>query len=135
MTKRTNLFPKLTCPREMHFLKIAGISLRLFCTTSQIAVADTYETYAVTATQQSKTEKLTGKIVDENGEAIIGASVKVQGSTIGTITNLEGEFTLSNAPRKAVLENQLHRIQTVGNRYWKVQRFAYHHGRRHQDTG
>lgn len=74
--KRTNLFPKLTCPREMHFLKIAGISLLLFCTTSQVAVADTYETYAVTATQQSKTEKLTGKIVDENGEAIIGASVK-----------------------------------------------------------
>lgn len=92
-------------PSRNALLKIAGISLLLFCTTSQVAVADTYETYAVTATQQSKTEKLTGKIVDENGEAIIGASVKVQGSTIGTITNLEGEFTLSNAPARPYLKS------------------------------
>lgn len=72
MTKRTCQFPKHTCLREINFLKIAGISLLLFCTTSQIAVADSYEKNAVTATQQSKTEKITGKIVDESGEAIIG---------------------------------------------------------------
>lgn len=105
MTKRTCQFPKHTCLREINFLKIAGISLLLFCTTSQIAVADSYEKNAVTATQQSKTEKITGKIVDESGEAIIGASVKVQGSTIGTITNLEGEFTLSNAPARVYLKS------------------------------
>ena len=104
MTKRTCQFPKHTCLREINFLKIAGISLLLFCTTSQIAVADSYEKNAVTATQQSKTEKITGKIVDESGEAIIGASVKVQGSTIGTITNMEGEFMIPNVPNKAVLE-------------------------------
>ena len=104
MTKRTCQFPKHTCLRETNFLKIAGISLLLFCTTSQIAVADSYEKNAVTATQQSKTEKITGKIVDESGEAIIGASVKVQGSTIGTITNMEGEFMIPNVPNKAVLE-------------------------------
>lgn len=103
MTKRTCQFPKHTCLREINFLKIAGISLLLFCTTSQIAVADSYEKNAVTATQQSKTEKITGKIVDESGEAIIGASVKVQGSTIGTITNMEGEFMIPNVPNKAVL--------------------------------
>ena len=57
MTKRTCQFPKHTCLREINFLKIAGISLLLFCTTSQIAVADSYEKNAVTATQQSKTEK------------------------------------------------------------------------------
>ena len=74
MTKRTCQFPKHTCLREINFLKIAGISLLLFCTTSQIAVADSYEKNAVTATQQSKTEKITGKIVDESGEAIIGAN-------------------------------------------------------------
>ena len=68
MTKRTCQFPKHTCLREINFLKIAGISLLLFCTTSQIAVADSYEKNAVTATQQSKTEKITGKIVDESGQ-------------------------------------------------------------------
>lgn len=65
MTKRTCQFPKHTCLREINFLKIAGISLLLFCTTSQIAVADSYEKNAVTATQQSKTEKITGKIFDQ----------------------------------------------------------------------
>ena len=44
-------------PSRINFLKIAGISLLLFCTTSQIAVADSYEKNAVTATQQSKTEE------------------------------------------------------------------------------
>ncbi len=72
MTKGTCKFPKHTCLREINFLKIAGISLLLFCTTSQITVADSYEKNAVTATQQSKTEKITGKIVDESGAAIIG---------------------------------------------------------------
>ena len=104
MTKRTCQFPKHTCLREINFLKIAGISLLLFCTTSHIAVADSYEKKAVSATLLCKTEKITGKIVDESGEAIIGASVKVQGSTIGTITNMEGEFMIPNVPNEAVLE-------------------------------
>lgn len=103
MAKRTNLFPGLMKPRELHFLKMAGVSFLLLCAAPQLAVADTYEKAAVETTQQSKTEKVSGKIVDENGESIIGASVKVQGSNIGAITNLDGEFTL-NVPKRAVLQ-------------------------------
>ena len=103
MTKRTNLFPSLLKPREINFLKAAGASLLLLCAAPQWAAADTYESTAVTTTQQSKTEKITGKVIDETGESIIGASIKVQGTAIGTITNLEGEFTL-NVPHKAILE-------------------------------
>ena len=131
MTKRTCQFPKHTCLREINFLKIAGISLLLFCTTSQIAVADSYEKNAVTATQQSKTEKITGKIVDESGEAIIGASVKVQGSTIGTITNMEGDVYDTECPQQGRTRNQLHRIQALRSRCRKIQRFTHHDGRRH----
>ncbi len=39
---------------------------------------------------------LKGRVIDETGEPIIGASVIVKGSTNGVSTNLDGEFSLSN---------------------------------------
>ena len=36
-----------------------------------------------------------GTIVEPNGEPVIGASVKVEGGTTGTITDLDGNFSLS----------------------------------------
>lgn len=42
--------------------------------------------------------KITGVIVDHTGEPIIGASVVVTGTTNGTITDLEGNFFLSDVP-------------------------------------
>ena len=35
-----------------------------------------------------------GKVIDEAGEPIIGASVSFKGTNIGTVTNLNGEFSL-----------------------------------------
>ncbi|MDR2774702.1 MAG: SusC/RagA family TonB-linked outer membrane protein, partial [Tannerella sp.] len=43
--------------------------------------------------QQSRT--ITGKVTDQNGEAIIGASVKIKGTSTGTVTDTEGEFSLT----------------------------------------
>ena len=40
----------------------------------------------------AQTKTITGRVVDENGEAIIGASVTVKGTSRGTITNLDGGF-------------------------------------------
>ena len=51
--------------------------------------AGVLETYGI---QQS--EKITGSVVDANGEPIIGANVVVKGTTNGTITDLDGAFTL-----------------------------------------
>ena len=48
-------------------------------------------------------ENITGVVLDEAGEPIIGASVKVQNTTIGTITDLEGKFKLE-LPAKSVIE-------------------------------
>ena len=36
-----------------------------------------------------------GTVVEPNGEPVIGASVKVEGGSLGTITDLDGNFTLS----------------------------------------
>ncbi len=44
------------------------------------------------AEQQKKTVK--GTVTDENGEAIPGVSVLVKGTTVGTITNFDGQYSL-----------------------------------------
>lgn len=42
---------------------------------------------------------VTGKVTDRlNGEAIVGATVKIDGTTRGTATDLDGNFTLANVP-------------------------------------
>lgn len=48
--------------------------------------------HGVQAVQQNGTVK--GQVVDHNGEPIIGATIKVVGTDRGTVTNLDGQFTL-----------------------------------------
>jgi hypothetical protein len=48
----------------------------------------------VKITQQTGT--CTGIVKDATGEGVIGASVVVKGTTNGTITGLDGDFSLSN---------------------------------------
>lgn len=46
--------------------------------------------------------KVTGVVVDANGEPIIGANVWVKGTTSGVITNVDGNFVI-DAPLHSVL--------------------------------
>ncbi|GBU07548.1 SusC/RagA family TonB-linked outer membrane protein [Bacteroidales bacterium] len=43
---------------------------------------------------QQDDKKISGTIVDANGEAIIGASVVVKGTNIGTVSDMDGKFVL-----------------------------------------
>ena len=92
MTKRMNQLPSFIRPREMNFLKVAGISFLLLCTVPQLVVADTYEGMTVTTTQQNG--KVNGIITDPAGEPLIGVSIIVKGTANGTITNMDGKFSL-----------------------------------------
>lgn len=47
----------------------------------------------VNAVNQDK-KKITGKVTDQNGEAVIGASVVEKGTTNGIMTDMDGNFTL-----------------------------------------
>ena len=58
---------------------------------SQAVFADAGEVQVVLQTGTIK-----GKIVDSYGEPVIGANVKVKGTTNGTITDMDGNFTLNN---------------------------------------
>lgn len=46
------------------------------------------------APQQEQTKTITGKVTDSSGEPLPGATVIVKGTTIGTVTDADGNFTL-----------------------------------------
>ncbi|MBW8685575.1 SusC/RagA family TonB-linked outer membrane protein [Chitinophaga rhizophila] len=48
-----------------------------------------------------KTITVTGKVVDEKGEPVIGATVQVKGSNMGTITSTSGDFVLNDIKTNA----------------------------------
>ena len=76
-------------------LKFLTISILLFFVTfsgNLALAADSSSTNQVQAEQQKKAIK--GKVIDETGEAIPGVSVLVKGTTVGTITNIDGQYSV-----------------------------------------
>lgn len=55
------------------------------------------------AQAQSQTIQVQGQVVDQDGEPLMGATIKVKGTTNGTVTDLDGNFELK-AAGNAVLE-------------------------------
>jgi len=51
---------------------------------------------------QQQTKRVTGVVKDKSGETVIGANIMVKGSTIGTITDFDGKFSL-DVPNNATL--------------------------------
>ena len=46
--------------------------------------------------------KVTGTVIsEEDGLPVVGASVLVKGTTTGTVTDMDGKFTLTNVPSSA----------------------------------
>ena len=43
----------------------------------------------------AQTKQVTGTVFDENGDAVVGASVVVKGATTGTVTDIDGKFSLT----------------------------------------
>lgn len=52
---------------------------------------------------QQNRRTITGIIVDENGETVIGANILVKGTTNGTITDIDGKFSLNGVAEGATL--------------------------------
>lgn len=53
--------------------------------------------------QKQRDIKVFGTVVDSNGDPIIGASVLVKGTSNGTITDLDGNFSINDVPETAQL--------------------------------
>ena len=50
------------------------------------------------AQQVSQTATITGKVLDKNGNPVIGASVLVKGTNTGGMTDIDGNFSIKAAP-------------------------------------
>ena len=50
------------------------------------------------ASVAQQTIKVSGQVVDQGGEPLIGATVKVKGATSGSITDFDGNFSMDVAP-------------------------------------
>ena len=61
-----------------------------------------FSVLAIGAAAQSKT--VSGTVTDKTGETVIGASVVVKGTTNGTITDIDGKFTISNVPDNGIIQ-------------------------------
>lgn len=67
------------------FLKLQLILFCFFAHTSEVSASNLQEEQQV----------IKGEVLDQEGIPLPGVTVKVQGSSLGTITNLEGEFSLA----------------------------------------
>lgn len=67
---------------------------KLFLTCASLLVGTT----AVVAQVRTVKGVITSK---EDGEPVVGASIVVKGTTIGTVSNMDGSFALSNVPANA----------------------------------
>lgn len=52
----------------------------------------------------AQTKSISGKVVDSFGDPVIGASIVVVGTTNGTITDIDGNYSLNGVPEDGVVE-------------------------------
>ena len=86
-----------------HFKSVGVILLigsGIFLNASPLQAAS--DMLASAVVQQTSTCK--GVVKDATGEPVIGASVVVKGTTNGTITNVDGDFTLSNVAKGDIIQ-------------------------------
>ena len=84
--------------------RLKSVSMLLFLMGASTGAAYAVANPGVTdvkITQQSGT--CTGIVKDATGETVIGASVVVKGTTNGTITGLDGDFSLSNVKKGDII--------------------------------
>lgn len=62
-----------------------------------------FSLFALPANAQSVLPSVSGKVADENGQALPGATVAVKGTSKGTVTNGNGTFTLKDVTANATI--------------------------------
>lgn len=82
-----------------HLLYVMPVILMLLITSafSNVVAADNL----VNEVMQQRTVR--GTVVDSQGEPLIGVSVAIKGTSTGTVTDFDGNYTLSNVSDDATL--------------------------------
>lgn len=63
----------------------------------------------------SQEKQITGKVIDEMGQPILGASIIVKGTTVGTTTNFDGMYAIEVSSNTDIL-----RFSYVGFRTMEI---------------
>lgn len=93
-----------TKQKHLYFSVAFALSIAL-APTSAYAVGNpvgSLEASMPQAVQQNGNHKVTGRVVDSAGEPLIGATIMVEGTKEGAVTDIDGNFTI-NATSKAKL--------------------------------
>lgn len=95
--KKTHKVKRLLCgrlksdPHETVRYYLFLILIGLFCISPSMSARE----FSSQTAQQQSVKKVTGTIVDEKGEPVIGASIVVDKTSTATLTNIDGKFTIN----------------------------------------
>lgn len=101
-------------------LSTTGLTYRII--DKQIVIYESNESNALTndiksetAIQQQNGKLITGRIIDTNGESIIGANVIEEGTTNGTVTDIDGNFSINVANNATIQISYIGYVDQVIN--------------------
>ncbi len=81
-----------------NFNVVRNLLILLFLTVLQVYADDSNSLNSLL-----QTNTVTGVVTDQTGQTLPGVAVHLKGTTTGTITNLEGYYTISDVPGDAIL--------------------------------
>lgn len=87
----------------VNFLKRKGLLLILICS---LCLPTHHTIWAGTSTvleDMQQTKRISGTVKDNTGMPMVGVSVSIKGTTSGTVTDIDGNYTLSVSDKNAVL--------------------------------
>lgn len=85
--------------RHLLIMKMMLLVLLWICSTSGFAKSVMQN---IPVDQQQKA--ISGKVIDASGNGLPGVSVVVKGTTMGTVTDADGKYSLANVPDNGVLQ-------------------------------
>ena len=105
-----------TKQKHLYFSVAFALSIAL-APTSAYAVGNpvgSLEASMPQAVQQNGNHKVTGRVVDSAGEPLIGATIMVEGTKEGAVTDIDGNFTINTTSKaKLVISYVGYTTQTV----------------------
>lgn len=66
---------------------------------SPICAVPALASHSIIATAMQQDNSCTGKVLDATGEPLIGATIRVEGQSGGTVTDIDGNFKLANVSK------------------------------------
>ncbi|MBW4740570.1 SusC/RagA family TonB-linked outer membrane protein [Prevotella melaninogenica] len=105
-----------TKQKHLYFSVVFALSIAL-APTSAYAVGNPVgspEASMPQAVQQNGNHKVTGRVVDSAGEPLIGATIMVEGTKEGAVTDIDGNFTINTTSKaKLVISYVGYTTQTI----------------------